>query len=118
MKLYKVFVGLDVFLFEINFCFKDGEDCIIVVDCKVFFDENFLFCYKDLVELRDIDEEDLIEVEVKSYGLNYVNLDGNVGCMVNGVGLVMVIMDIIKFFGGEFVNFLDVGGIVDVVCVE
>lgn len=116
--LYKVFVGVDVLLFEINFCLKIGDDCIIVVDCKVMFDDNVLYCYFDFVEFCDIDEEDLIEVEVKEYGLNYVQLDGNVGCMVNGVGLAMVIMDIIKFFGGEFVNFFDVGGIVDVKCVE
>ena len=93
-KLYKAFVGSDASLFEINPCLKDGEDRIIAVDCKVSLDENSLFRHKDLAELRDTDEEDPTEVEAKSYGLNYVNLDGNVGCMVNGAGLAMATMDI------------------------
>lgn len=117
-KLYKAFVGSDASLFEINPCLKDGEDRIIAVDCKVSLDENSLFRHKDLAELRDTDEEDPTEVEAKSYGLNYVNLDGNVGCMVNGAGLAMATMDIIKLSGGEPANFLDVGGTADAARVE
>lgn len=117
-KLYKAFVGSDASLFEINPCLKDGEDRIIAVDCKVSLDDNSLFRHKDLAELRDTDEEDPTEVEAKSYGLNYVNLDGNVGCMVNGAGLAMATMDIIKLSGGEPANFLDVGGTADAARVE
>jgi len=117
-KLYKAFVGSDASLFEINPCLKDGEDRIIAVDCKVSLDENALFRHKDLAALRDTDEEDPTEVEAKSYGLNYVNLDGNVGCMVNGAGLAMATMDIIKLSGGEPANFLDVGGTADAARVE
>ncbi|MBX2872602.1 MAG: ADP-forming succinate--CoA ligase subunit beta [Saprospiraceae bacterium] len=117
-KLYKAFVGSDASLFEINPCLRDGEDRIIAVDCKVSLDENSLFRHKDLAALRDTDEEDPTEVEAKSYGLNYVNLDGNVGCMVNGAGLAMATMDIIKLSGGEPANFLDVGGTADAARVE
>ena len=88
------------------------------MDCKVSLDEISLFRLKDLAELRDTDEEDPTEVEAKSYGLNYVNLDGNVGCMVNGAGLAMATMDIIKLSGGEPANFLDVGGTADAARVE
>ncbi|MEZ5038336.1 MAG: ADP-forming succinate--CoA ligase subunit beta [Saprospiraceae bacterium] len=117
-QLYSAFVGSDASLFEINPCLKTGDDRIIAVDCKVSLDENALFRHKDLEALRDTDEEDPTEVEAKSYGLNYVNLDGNVGCMVNGAGLAMATMDIIKLSGGEPANFLDVGGTADAARVE
>lgn len=117
-QLYNAFVGSDASLFEINPCLKTGDDRIIAVDCKVSLDENALFRHKDLEALRDTDEEDPTEVEAKSYGLNYVNLDGNVGCMVNGAGLAMATMDIIKLSGGEPANFLDVGGTADAARVE
>lgn len=117
-KLYKAFVGSDASLFEINPCLKTGNDDIIAVDCKVTIDDNSLFRHPDLAELRDTDEEDPTEVEAKSHGLNYVNLDGNVGCMVNGAGLAMATMDIIKLSGGSPANFLDVGGTADAARVE
>ena len=117
-NLYKAFVGADASLFEINPCLKTGDDRIVAVDCKVTLDDNSLFRHKDLAELRDTDEEDPTEVEAKSYGLNFINLDGNVGCMVNGAGLAMSTMDIIKLSGGEPANFLDVGGTADAARVE
>ncbi|MFK7933558.1 MAG: ADP-forming succinate--CoA ligase subunit beta [Saprospiraceae bacterium] len=117
-NLYKAFLGSDASMFEINPCIKTGDDRIIAVDCKVSLDENALFRHKDLAALRDTDEEDPTEVEAKSYGLNFVNLDGNVGCMVNGAGLAMATMDIIKLSGGEPANFLDVGGTADAARVE
>jgi len=117
-RLYAAFVGADASLFEINPCLKTGDDRILAVDCKVTLDDNALFRHKDLAEMRDTDEEDPTEVEAKSYGLNYVNLDGNVGCMVNGAGLAMATMDIIKLSGGEPANFLDVGGTADAARVE
>ena len=117
-SLYKAFIGADASLFEINPTLKTGDDRIIAVDCKVSLDDNALFRHKDLEELRDTSEEDATEVEAKSYGLNYVNLDGNVGCMVNGAGLAMATMEIIKLSGGEPANFLDVGGTADAARVE
>ncbi|MEL7022084.1 MAG: ADP-forming succinate--CoA ligase subunit beta [Bacteroidota bacterium] len=117
-NLYKAFLGADASLFEINPCIKTGDDRIVAVDCKVSLDENALFRHKDLAVLRDTDEEDPTEVEAKSYGLNFVNLDGNVGCMVNGAGLAMATMDIIKLSGGDPANFLDVGGTADAKRVE
>ena len=117
-SLYKAFTGSDASLFEINPCMKTGEGNIIAVDCKVSLDDNALFRHKDLAELRDVTEEDPTEVEAKQFGLNYVNLDGNVGCMVNGAGLAMATMDIIKLSGGEPANFLDVGGTADAARVE
>ena len=117
-KLYKAFVGSDASLFEINPTLKTADDKIIAVDCKVSLDENALFRHPDLAELRDTDEEDPTEVEAGSYGLNYVQLDGNVGCMVNGAGLAMATMDIIKLSGGSPANFLDVGGTADAARVE
>jgi succinyl-CoA synthetase beta subunit len=117
-KLYKAFVGSDASLFEINPCLKTGNDDIIAVDCKVTIDDNSLFRHPDLAKMRDTDEEDPTEVEAKSYGLNFVNLDGNVGCMVNGAGLAMATMDIIKLSGGSPANFLDVGGTADAARVE
>lgn len=116
--LYNAFVGSDASLFEINPCLKTGDDRIIAVDCKVTLDENALYRHPDLAAQRDTDEEDPTEVEAKSYGLNFVNLDGNVGCMVNGAGLAMATMDIIKLSGGEPANFLDVGGTADAKRVE
>jgi succinyl-CoA synthetase beta subunit len=117
-NLYKAFVGSDANLFEINPLVKTGEDRIIAADCKVVLDDNSLFRHPDLAALRDLDEEDPTEVEAKSYGLNYVKLNGNVGCMVNGAGLAMSTMDIIKLSGGEPANFLDVGGTADAKRVE
>ncbi len=117
-SLYRAFVGSDATLFEINPCLKTGDDRILAVDCKVSLDDNALFRHKDLAALRDTDEEDPTEVEAKAFGLNYVNLDGNVGCMVNGAGLAMATMDIIKLSGGEPANFLDVGGTADADRVE
>jgi succinyl-CoA synthetase beta subunit len=116
--LYNAFLGSDASLFEINPCLKTGDDRIIAVDCKVTLDENALYRHPDLAAQRDTDEEDSTEVEAKSYGLNFVNLDGNVGCMVNGAGLAMATMDIIKLSGGEPANFLDVGGTADAKRVE
>ena len=117
-NLYKTFVQSDATLIEINPCLITGEDAVIAVDSKISLDENALFRHKDLAELRDTDEEDAAEVEAKKFGLNYVNLDGNVGCMVNGAGLAMATMDIIKLSGGEPANFLDVGGTADAERVE
>jgi succinyl-CoA synthetase beta subunit len=117
-SLYKAFVGSDASLFEINPCLQTGDDRIIAVDCKVSLDENALFRHPELAEQRDELEEDATEVEAKSYGLNFVNLDGNVGCMVNGAGLAMATMDIIKLSGGSPANFLDVGGTADAERVE
>jgi len=117
-NLYKAFLGSDSSMFEINPCIKTADDRIVAVDCKVALDENALYRHKDLAALRDTDEEDPTEVEAKSFGLNFVNLDGNVGCMVNGAGLAMATMDIIKLSGGEPANFLDVGGTADAERVE
>ncbi len=117
-NLYQAFVGSDASLFEINPVIVTGTDKVIAIDSKVSLDENALFRHPDLAELRDTDEEDPVEVEAKGFGLNYVNLDGNVGCMVNGAGLAMATMDIIKLSGGEPANFLDVGGTADADRVE
>ena len=117
-NLYKAFVQSDAAMFEINPCLKTGDDRIIAVDCKVSLDDNALFRHPDLAELRDTSEEDPTEVEAKAVGLNYVKLDGNVGCMVNGAGLAMATMDIIKLSGGDPANFLDVGGTADAARVE
>jgi len=117
-NLYAAFVGADATLFEINPCLKSAEDRIIAVDCKVALDDNALFRHKDLEEMRDKNEEDPTEVEAKEFDLNYVKLDGNVGCMVNGAGLAMATMDIIKLSGGEPANFLDVGGTADAARVQ
>ena len=117
-KLYAAFVGSDAALFEINPCLKTSDDKIVAVDCKVTLDDNALYRHPELAEMRDTDEEDPTEVEAKEYGLNFVNLDGNVGCMVNGAGLAMATMDIIKLSGGDPANFLDVGGTADAARVE
>ena len=117
-SLYKAFVGADASLFEINPCLVTGNDDVIAVDCKVSLDDNSLYRHPDLAAMRDTDEEDPTEVEAKAAGLNYVKLDGNVGCMVNGAGLAMATMDIIKLSGGEPANFLDVGGTANAERVE
>lgn len=109
-NLYKAYDDIDASLFEINPALKTSDNKIIAVDAKVNLDDNALYRHKDLEEMRDIREEDPFEVEAKSSDLNYVKLDGNVGCMVNGAGLAMATMDIIKISGGEPANFLDVGG--------
>jgi succinyl-CoA synthetase beta subunit len=108
--LYTAYIGLDASMFEINPVLRTSDNRILAVDGKVNLDDNALFRHKDLEELRDISEEDPLEVEAGKSGLNYVKLDGNVGCMVNGAGLAMATMDIIKLSGGEPANFLDVGG--------
>lgn len=109
-SLYKAYVATDASQFEINPVLKTSDNKILAVDAKVNLDDNALYRHKDLAELRDISEEDPLEVEAGQSGLNYVKLDGNVGCMVNGAGLAMATMDIIKLSGGEPANFLDVGG--------
>ncbi len=109
-SLYAAYVGLDASMFEINPLLRTSDNKILAVDAKVNLDDNALYRHKDLLELRDITEEDPLEVEASKSGLNYIKLDGNVGCMVNGAGLAMATMDIIKISGGEPANFLDVGG--------
>ncbi len=117
-SLYTAFVQSDATLFEINPVLKTSDDKILAVDSKVVLDDNALFRHKDLAVLRDFREESPIEVEANAAGLNYVDLDGNVGCMVNGAGLAMSTMDLIKQSGGEPANFLDVGGTADAKRVE
>ncbi len=117
-NLYAAFVGTDATLFEINPCLITGHDNVIAVDCKVSIDDNALFRHPDIEAMRDEDEEDPTEVEARHFDLNYVKLDGNVGCMVNGAGLAMATMDIIKLSGGDPANFLDVGGTADAQRVE
>ncbi|MBX7163774.1 MAG: ADP-forming succinate--CoA ligase subunit beta [Saprospiraceae bacterium] len=117
-KLYNAFVGNDATLIEINPCLHTGDDRIIAVDCKFAIDDNALYRHADIEAMRDISEEDPTEVEARDANLNYVNLDGNVGCMVNGAGLAMATMDIIKLSGGNPANFLDVGGTADAARVE
>ena len=109
-SLYNAYVGIDASLFEINPVLKTSDDKIIAVDSKVTLDDNALYRHKDYAALRDESEEDPTEVEAKKHHLNFIKLDGNVGCMVNGAGLAMATMDIIKLSGGEPANFLDVGG--------
>lgn len=117
-KLYTAFVASDASLFEINPCLRTGDDRILAVDAKVTIDDNALYRHPDLDAMRDKDEEDPTDVEAQEFELNYVKLDGNVGCMVNGAGLAMATMDIIKLSGGEPANFLDVGGTADAARVE
>jgi succinyl-CoA synthetase beta subunit len=116
--LYKAYEGIDASMFEINPLFKTSDDKIIAVDAKVSLDGNGLFRHPDLAALRDKSEEDPTEVEADEAGLNFVKLDGNVGCMVNGAGLAMATMDIIKLSGGNPANFLDVGGTANAERVE
>ena len=116
--LYSAYDGIDAALFEINPVLKTSDDKILAVDSKVALDGNALYRHKDYAALRDKREEDPTEVEADEYGLNFVKLDGNVGCMVNGAGLAMATMDIIKQAGGNPANFLDVGGTADAARVE
>ncbi|MFK7969403.1 MAG: ADP-forming succinate--CoA ligase subunit beta [Bacteroidia bacterium] len=109
-NLYKAYKGLDADMLEINPMFKTADDKVIAVDCKLSLDSNALYRHADIAEMRDPAEEDPLEVEASEHHLNYIKLDGNVGCMVNGAGLAMATMDMIKLSGGEPANFLDVGG--------
>jgi len=117
-SLYQAYVNTDSSLFEINPVLKTSDNKIMAVDSKVSLDDNALYRHKDYADLRDKREEDPTEVEAGEYGLNFVKLDGNVGCMVNGAGLAMATMDIIKMAGGNPANFLDVGGTADAKRVE
>ncbi|HLX91463.1 MAG TPA: ADP-forming succinate--CoA ligase subunit beta [Puia sp.] len=117
-NLYNAYVGLDCSMLEINPLFKTSDEKIIAVDCKMNLDDNALMRHPELEALRDISEEDPTEVEAGKYNLNFVKLDGNVGCMVNGAGLAMATMDMIKLSGGEPANFLDVGGTANAQTVE
>jgi succinyl-CoA synthetase beta subunit len=116
--LYNAYVGLDCSMLEINPLFKTSDEKIIAVDCKMNLDDNSLMRHPDREAMRDIGEEDPTEVEAGKYNLNFVKLDGNVGCMVNGAGLAMATMDMIKLSGGEPANFLDVGGSANAQTVE
>lgn len=117
-SLYAAYEATDSSMFEINPVLKTSDNKILAVDAKVNLDDNALFRHRDLLELRDLTEEDPLEVEAGENDLNYVRLDGNVGCMVNGAGLAMATMDIIKLSGGEPANFLDVGGSANAETVE
>jgi succinyl-CoA synthetase beta subunit len=117
-NLYNAYVGLDCSMLEINPLFKTSDEKIIAVDCKMNIDDNALMRHPDIAALRDVTEEDPTEVEAGQYNLNFVKLDGNVGCMVNGAGLAMATMDMIKLSGGEPANFLDVGGSANAQTVE
>ena len=108
--IYETFMGCDAQLLEINPVLKTSDSRILAVDCKLVLDDNALFRHPALASMRDINEEDPVEIEAGKHNLNFVKLDGNVGCMVNGAGLAMATMDIIKLSGGEPANFLDVGG--------
>jgi len=110
MAMYRAFTELDASMVEINPLVVTGDDQVLALDAKVNFDDNALFRHKDIEELRDEDEEDPSELEAARHDLNYIKLDGNIGCMVNGAGLAMATMDIIKLHGGDPANFLDVGG--------
>ena len=117
-NLYNAYVGLDCGMLEINPLFKTSDDKMIAVDCKMNIDDSALMRHPDLLAMRDVTEEDATEVEAGEYNLNFVKLDGNVGCMVNGAGLAMATMDMIKLSGGEPANFLDVGGAANAATVE
>src|SRR6202041_646214 len=108
--LYKAFVETDATLMEINPFITTKDDKLLALDCKINFDDNAMFRHKDLKELRDLAEEDPLEVEASKFALNYIKLDGTIACMVNGAGLAMATMDIIQYAGGTAANFLDVGG--------
>ena len=110
LNLFKCFIGTDASLAEINPLVLTNDNKIVALDCKLNFDGNALYRQKDILSLRDTNEEDPTELEADKFDLNYIKLDGNVGCMVNGAGLAMATMDIIKISGGEPANFLDVGG--------
>jgi len=117
-NLYNAYVGLDCSMLEINPLFKAADNKVLAVDCKMNIDDNSLMRHPDVAALRDISEEDPTEVEAGNYNLNFVKLDGNVGCMVNGAGLAMATMDMIKLSGGDPANFLDVGGTANAQTVE
>ncbi len=117
-NLYNAYVHLDCGMLEINPLFKTSDEKIIAVDCKMNIDDNALMRHPDLLAMRDVSEEDPTEVEAGEFNLNFVKLDGNVGCMVNGAGLAMATMDMIKLSGGEPANFLDVGGTANAQTVE
>ena len=117
-NLYAAYMGLECAMLEINPLFKAADDKIVAVDCKMNLDDNALMRHPDLAAMRDISEEDPTEVEAGKHNLNFVKLDGNVGCMVNGAGLAMATMDMIKLSGGEPANFLDVGGTANAQTVE
>ncbi len=117
-NLYNAYVGLDCSMLEINPLFKAADNKVIAVDCKMNIDDNALMRHPEVASLRDVSEEDPTEVEAGKYNLNFVKLDGNVGCMVNGAGLAMATMDMIKLSGGEPANFLDVGGTANAQTVE
>src|SRR5262249_37056146 len=108
--LYQAFVQTDASLLEINPLILTGDGKVVALDAKMNFDDNALFRHPEIVALRDLDEEDPAEVEASKYDLNYIQLDGNIGCLVNGAGLAVATMDIIKLYGGAPANFLDVGG--------
>ncbi|KRF31940.1 ADP-forming succinate--CoA ligase subunit beta [Paenibacillus sp. Soil787] len=110
LALYKAFVEKDASIAEINPLVVTGSGDVMALDAKLNFDSNALFRHKDIVELRDLEEEDAKEIQASKYDLSYIALDGNIGCMVNGAGLAMATMDIIKHYGGDPANFLDVGG--------
>ena len=110
LALYKIFIDKDCSLIEINPLIIDSQGKLIALDAKINFDDNALFKHKDVVELRDFHEEEPLEIEASKYDLSYIKLNGNVGCMVNGAGLAMATMDLIKLAGSEPANFLDVGG--------
>ena len=116
--LYKAFIGSDASMFEINPVIKAADGRVYAADAKVTIDNNALYRHKDIAAMRDLSEEDPLEVEAGRFDLNYVKLDGNVGCMVNGAGLAMATMDMIKMSGGNPANFLDVGGTADAKRVE
>ena len=117
-NLYNAYLGLDCSMLEINPLFKTSDDKIIAVDCKMNVDDNALMRHPDLLAMRDVSEEDATEVEAGEFNLNFVKLDGNVGCMVNGAGLAMATINIIKLSGGKPANFLDVGGSANAATVE
>jgi len=110
LGLYDAFVEKDASIVEINPLVVTGDDEVVALDAKFNFDSNALYRHKDIVELRDFDEEDPKEIEASKYDLSYISLDGNIGCMVNGAGLAMATMDTISYYGGSPANFLDVGG--------
>ncbi len=110
LSVYRAFVETDASLIEINPLIIDQQDRVMALDAKMNFDDNALFRHKDILAMRDLNEEDPREVEASKFGLNYIGLDGNIACMVNGAGLAMATMDIIKYYGGSPANFLDVGG--------
>jgi len=110
LNVYRAFIETDASLIEINPLIVDQQDRVMALDAKMNFDDNALFRHEDILAMRDLNEEDPREVEASKFGLNYIGLDGNIACMVNGAGLAMATMDIIKFYGGSPANFLDVGG--------